>query len=107
VDDNRAVAKERTDTRLSRSVEVGVAIKNVRHTSRSYSIRHWAWGELRGGKWVGVNRAVLAAKITNLASLGLGAIARRVLATLERVQVGESGKAAAIGCYGLVVDMVD
>ena len=51
--------------------------------------------------------AVFACKITDLACLGLGGVARGFFAALVGVQVGEGAGAVAVGGNGGVVDVVD
>ena len=50
---------------------------------------------------------MLPCEITDLAGLGLGCVARGLLATLVRVQVGKGTGAIAVGGHGGVVDVVD
>lgn len=53
------------------------------------------------------NLAVLATQVTDLASLRLRLIARRIFAALVGVKVGEGFDAVAAGGHGSNVDMVD
>lgn len=53
------------------------------------------------------NLAVLATQVTDLASLRLRLIARRIFAALVGVKVGEGFGAVAAGGHGSNVDMVD
>ena len=58
--------------------------------------REWAYGDI----------AVLASKISDLAGLWLGVVARRDLATDVRIEMTQSGSAIAVCWDWLVVDMV-
>lgn len=52
------------------------------------------------------NVAVLAAEITSLASLRLGGITNRCLATLVGVKVSAGARAVSVGRHRLLVDVV-